>query len=121
MSAENEDSRTDGVKFARADSVKMSPERILILAHFGDNVCAKQAFVNVNVERKAALMEAMKTVRLLLKSGRPINKCDYSVKISELTKEVQVLARYVESKDLEFQTISGRALYGNRRYGSTNC
>lgn len=106
-SAENADSLITDVNVAKANGVKMSVKRILVLARFQEHVRALQALVNANVDREVAIAHAMAKVGELLKIGRSIKKSDYAVKLSELTREVLLLTGLVESKDLEFQTIPG--------------
>lgn len=83
----------------------MSVERNFVSARFEKHFRALQALVNANVERMVTLADAMSKVEKLLESGLSINRSDYSVKISKLTREVQRLAGHVESKDLELQTM----------------
>lgn len=95
------------VNVVKAENLKMSVGRNLILAHFLPNICALQTLVNANVERKVTSTVVMKKIRQLFESGRSIDRSDYSVKISKLARSVQRLSELVGSKILELQTMSG--------------
>lgn len=69
-SLENADRLIYDVKVAKVDIVKMSVECNLILARFEEHVCAQQAPVHANVERKASLTGAMANMREQFESGR---------------------------------------------------
>lgn len=79
--AENLDSLIKNVKFAKADSVKISVESNLIFAGFKEHVCALQVLVIAKMERKVVLSDAMRKLKDLLESGYSIQKSDCSVKI----------------------------------------
>lgn len=49
----------------------------------------------------------MANVRELLESDRSIKKSDFSAEISKLTREIQLQAGLVQSKDYELQTMPG--------------
>lgn len=85
----------------KADSVKMSVERNLILTHSEKNVRSQQATVNPNVERMVTLIEGMGGLRELLERDCTNIRSDLSVNIAKLTKAVQGLSSLVFSKGLE--------------------
>lgn len=95
-----------GVKFAKADSVKMFVEMVLILARVKEHVCALQTLVNANVKRKLTLTDPVAKIKRLLQSGRLIDGSDFSVNIAKLKGEVHQLTGLIESKDLKLQTVS---------------
>lgn len=80
-SAENADSLNSDLKVANADSAKKSGKRNLILSRFEEHVRALHALVNDNLKRKVTLIDVMARVGELHRSGRSINKSNYSVKI----------------------------------------
>lgn len=63
--------------------------------------------VNLNVEHKLTLSDAMARVLKLLNTGRNIDISEYFAKISKLMREVKRLSDSVESKDLELYTMPG--------------
>lgn len=73
-STESTDNLIKDEKVAKADSIRMTVEKSLILACFKELVSALQALVNANVKRKVTIKEAMQKDRALLASGRSINK-----------------------------------------------
>lgn len=95
--------KADGVK-----SVTIFVENNLIFFRFEEYVRALQALINAHVERKVTSIYAMMKVRKLLGRGHLINKSDYFEKISKLTQEVQRHTAFVESMDMELQTMPGQ-------------
>lgn len=92
----------------------MAVERNLILARFGEHICALQTLVNANVERQVILKDSIAKSRVLLKSGPSVDRSEYSVKISKLARELQWLSSLVQWKNLKLQTIA-LLIGGSRR------
>lgn len=93
--------------------VKMSLAKTLILTRLEESVRALQVVGNADVVRKVAMTEAMALDRDLVESDRSSIKSNYSVMISKLTREVQLLTGLVESNNLEVQMTSGLAEDGS--------
>lgn len=104
-SADSADSHVNDEKVAKVDIKKMSVERNLILPCFGDHVRALQALVNVSIERSGTITDAVAKIRLLVNSGRSINRSEYSSQISKLTREAKRITDLVETSDLELEKI----------------
>lgn len=88
-SQDNTDSLIDDLKVAKADSVKMSIERNLILAHFWEHICTLQTPANANVEWKMTLTDVMTKIPELFESVRLTDRSDYSVKMLKPAWEAQ--------------------------------
>lgn len=95
------------VKFAKADSVTMSVENILIFNRFKVHVRALLALVTASMKRKVRVMDAMAMVIYLLQSGRSTTKSDCSLKISKLMRELQQQDGLIKSTNWEVQEMHG--------------
>lgn len=78
-SFKNVNSLIRDVKVTKADSDKMSVEKILTSARFEEHIRSLQKLVNANAEWKVSLTDAMAKTRELLKSPRSIDVLGYSV------------------------------------------
>lgn len=78
-SRDNLDSLINDVKVAKAGSVKMSVEPILIIARFKEHVRAVQTPFNANVEQNVKFTGSMAKTRKIPESGRLIDRWAYSV------------------------------------------
>lgn len=59
------------------------------------------------MEPKITLTDAIAKITELLESCCSIDRSDYTVKIGRVTRKVQRLTDFVESKDLKLQTMLG--------------
>lgn len=72
-----------------------------------EHIRSLQTLVDVNVDRKVELADAVVKIREFLESGRSIDRSDYCVKILKVSWGIQRLSGVVELKNLELQTMAG--------------
>lgn len=101
FTCENTDSLLKDAHVKKADAVKISPQKIVILAHLGKHVQTLHIMVPIHDERKVTLSDVVTEIRQVVANGRDITKLDLSTKIASLPKKVKRLSGIIESNDME--------------------